>query len=286
MSSEALVMGAVAYDPKVVTIWDGFRNWLRGRGCDFDYVLYSNYERQVDELLSGRIDAAWNSPLAWVRAQRAGAAAGIPVEALTMRDSDRDLTSVVVVRVGAGIAGIGDLAGKVVATGAIDSPQSTLIPLSYLRASGLEPGRDVEVRYFDVGVGLHGNHIGGERDAARALVAGEVDAACMTDGNHLVFGTEGTLPAGATAVIGQTDRYDHCNMTVRTNGPRDAIALFKELLLGMSYGDAEVRPLLDLEGLKAWEEGRTSGYGLLDAAVSETGFYDDEGHIGDADYRP
>jgi phosphonate transport system substrate-binding protein len=286
MSSEALVMGAVAYDPKVVTIWDGFRNWLRGRGCDFDYVLYSNYERQVDELLSGRIDAAWNSPLAWVRAQRAGAAAGIPVEALTMRDSDRDLTSVVVVRVGAGIAGIGDLAGKVVATGAIDSPQSTLIPLSYLRASGLEPGRDVEVRCLDVGVGLHGDHIGGERDAARALVAGEVDAACMTDGNHLVFGTEGTLPAGATAVIGQTDRYDHCNMTVRTNGPRDAIALFKELLLGMSYGDAEVRPLLDLEGLKAWEEGRTSGYGLLDAAVSETGFYDDEGHIGDADYRP
>jgi hypothetical protein len=73
---------------------------------------------------------------------------------------------------------------------------------------------------------------------------------------------------------------------VRADGPRGAIARFNELLLGMSYGDAEVRPLLDLEGLKAWEEGRTSGYGLLDAAVSETGFYDDEGRIGDADYRP
>ena len=286
MSGDALVMGAVAYDPKVVTIWDGFRRWLRGRGLDFDYVLYSNYERQVEELLSGRIDAAWNSPLAWIRAQRLGAAAGVPVQALTMRDSDRDLTSVIVVGADSGIAGIGNLAGKVVATGAIDSPQSTLIPLSYLRAAGLEPGRDVDVRRFDVGVGLHGDHIGGERDAARALVAGEVDAACMIDGNHLVFGAEGTLPAGATAVIGQTDRFDHCNMTVRADGPRDAIARFNELLLGMSYGDAEVRPLLDLEGLKAWEEGRTSGYGLLDAAVSETGFYDDEGRIGDADYRP
>jgi phosphonate transport system substrate-binding protein len=137
-----------------------------------------------------------------------------------------------------------------------------------------------------VGVGLHGDHIGGERDAARALVAGEVDAACMIDGNHLAFGAEGTLPTGATAVIGQTDRFDHCNMTVRSDGPQDPIARFSELLLGMSYGDAEVRPLLDLEGLKAWEEGRTSGYGLLDAAVSETGFYDDEGRIGDADYRP
>ncbi len=286
MSGDALVMGAVAYDPKVVTIWDGFRQWLRGRGLDFDYVLYSNYERQVEELLSGRIDAAWNSPLAWIRAQRLGAAAGVPVQALTMRDSDRDLTSVIVVGADSGIAGISDLAGKVVATGAIDSPQSTLIPLSYLRAAGLEPGRDVDVRRFDVGVGLHGDHIGGERDAARALVAGEVDAACMIDGNHLVFGAEGTLPAGATAVIGQTDRFDHCNMTVRADGPRDAIARFNELLLGMSYGDAEVRPLLDLEGLKAWEEGRTSGYALLDAAVSETGFYDDEGRIGDADYRP
>jgi ABC-type phosphate/phosphonate transport system substrate-binding protein len=286
MSGDALVMGAVAYDPKVVTIWDGFRQWLRGRGLDFDYVLYSNYERQVEELLSGRIDAAWNSPLAWIRAQRIGAAAGVPVQALTMRDSDRDLTSVIVVGADSGIAGIGDLAGKVVATGAIDSPQSTLIPLSYLRTAGLEPGRDVDVRRFDVGVGLHGDHIGGERDAARALVAGEVDAACMIDGNHLVFGAEGTLPSGATAVIGQTDRFDHCNMTVRADGPRDAIARFNELLLGMSYGDAEVRPLLDLEGLKAWEEGRTSGYGLLDAAVAETGFYDDEGRIGDADYRP
>jgi len=224
MSGDALVMGAVAYDPKVVTIWDGFRQWLRGRGLDFDYVLYSNYERQVEELLSGRIDAAWNSPLAWIRAQRLGAAAGVPVQALTMRDSDRDLTSVVVARADSGIAGIGDLAGKVVATGAIDSPQSTLIPLSYLRAAGLEPSHDVDVRRFDVGVGLHGDHIGGERDAARALVAGDVDAACMIDGNHLVFGAEGTLPAGATAVIGQTDRFDHCNMTVRADGPRDAIA--------------------------------------------------------------
>ena len=286
MSGDALVMGAVAYDPKVVTIWEGFRSWLRNHGLEFDYVLYSNYERQVDDLLSGRFDAAWNSPLAWIRAQRAGDRAGTPVEALTMRDSDRDLTSVVVVRADSGINAVSELVGKVVATGAIDSPQSTLIPLSYLRANGLVPGRDFDVRRFDVGVGLHGDHIGGERDAARALVAGEVDAACMIDGNHLAFGAEGTLPAGSTSIIGQTGRYDHCNMTVRADGPKESLARFNELLLGMSYGDSEVRPLLDLEGLKAWERGRTSGYELLARAVSETGFYDDEGGIGDADYRP
>ena len=65
-----LLMGAVAYDPKVVTIWDGFRAWFRDQGLDFDYVLYSNYERQVEDLVAGRIHAAWNSPLAWVRTAR------------------------------------------------------------------------------------------------------------------------------------------------------------------------------------------------------------------------
>lgn len=71
-----LVMGAVAYDPKVVTIWNGFRRWLRDQGLGFDFVLYSNYERQVEDLVAGRIDAAWNSPLAWVRAQRLAKARG------------------------------------------------------------------------------------------------------------------------------------------------------------------------------------------------------------------
>ena len=65
-----LLLGAVAYDPKVVTIWEGFRAWLRGQGLAFDYVLYSNYERQVEDLVAGRIELAWNSPLAWVRARR------------------------------------------------------------------------------------------------------------------------------------------------------------------------------------------------------------------------
>src|SRR5205823_9404906 len=106
------------------------------------------------------------------------------------------------------ITEVSGLAGHVVATGAIDSPQATLIPLAMLRSA------DVKVRRFEVGVGLHGDHIGGERDAARALVAGEVDAACMIDANHLLFTTEGTLPAGGTRVVAQTPPYDHCNMSV------------------------------------------------------------------------
>ncbi|WP_330440999.1 PhnD/SsuA/transferrin family substrate-binding protein [Micromonospora sp. NBC_00821] len=281
MPAPTVLLGAVAYDPKVVTIWEGFRAWLRGQGLDFDFVLYSHYERQVEDLLAGRIDAAWNSPLAWLRAERLAAATGTAVRALTMRDTDQDLTSVVVVREDSPVRRIADLAGRVVAVGAVDSPQATLIPLGHLAAAGVT----VDVRRFDVGVGLHGDHIGGERDAARALVAGEVDAACMIDANHLAFVQEGTLPPEGTRVVAQTARYDHCNMTVRA-AESDGVRLFGRLLLGMSYADPQVRPLLDLEGLKAWREGRTTGYDALADAVDANGFYSPDGRVTATDYRP
>ncbi|MDQ1490929.1 MAG: hypothetical protein QOJ23_3443 [Actinomycetota bacterium] len=285
--AETLLMGAVAYDPKVVTIWDGFRRWFAERDLDFDYVLYSNYERQVEDLLAGRIHAAWNSPLAWVRARRLGEAQGVAVSALTMRDSDRDLTTVVVVRGDSPITDVDGLRGRLVGAGAIDSPQATLLPLHHLLGQGLTPGQDFDVRRFDVGVGLHGDHIGGEREAAAALAAGEVDAACMIDANHLLFTREGTLRSGATRMLTQTRPYDHCNMTVTEAGPPAALQRFRDLLLAMDYGDAGVRPLLDLEGLKQWKDGRTSGYTALEAAVDDLGFYDAKGAItAGPDYRP
>jgi phosphonate transport system substrate-binding protein len=283
--SDTLLLGAVAYDPKVVTIWEGFKTYFSRRGFGFDYVLYSNYERQVESHLAGHFHVAWNSPLAWVRTRRMAAARGLKVEAVAMRDTDRDLTSVVVVREGSGVASVADLRGKRVAVGALDSPQATLIPLSHLRAQGLVPGEDFEVVYYDLLGGKHGDHIGGEREAARALLSGGADAACLIDGNHLLFVSEGTLPAGATRVLTQTGPYDHCNFTVGPDAPQAPVGRFRELLMGMSYDDPEVRPLLDLEGLKAWREGRLEGYEALERAVDEAGFYDADGNIIDAGYR-
>ena len=282
MASDTLIMGAVAYDPKVVTIWDGFRRWFASRDLPFDYLLYSNYERQVDDLMAGRIHAAWNSPLAWVRARRLSSRGGPGVKALAMRDTDRDLTSVIVVRADSPARVVGDLAGAMVATGAVDSPQATLLPLDLLGQAGVE----VEVRRFDIGVGLHGDHVGGERDAARALAAGQVDASCMIDANHLAFSREGILPAGATRIVARTEPYDHCNMTVVESAPPELIGRFAHLLLTMDYADPEVRQLLDLEGLTRWLDGRITGYQELEAAVDHAHFYDANGKVTSPDYHP
>jgi phosphonate transport system substrate-binding protein len=284
--TDELLMGAVTYDPKVVTIWEGFRRWLVERGLKFDYVFYSNYERQAEELVAGRIDAAWNSPLAWIRCCRLAQASDLKARALVMRDTDRDLSSVVVVRSDSKVGSVADLVGKIVAVGAIDSPQANLLPVDLLRQQGLRAGENVAIRLFDIGAGLHGDHIGGERAAARALLAGEVDAACMIDTNHLGFSHDGTLPAGSSRIVAQTGSFDHCNMTVIDASPSGPIETFARLLLSMDYADPEVRPLLDLEGLTQWVPGRTEGYVALERAVDAVGFYDKKGAIIANDYRP
>ena len=285
MADKTLVIGAVAYAPKVVTIWEGFKSYFATHGLAFDFVLYSNYERQVEDQFDGALDLAWNSPLAWVRVARIAKARGVSVSAAAMRDTDCDLTSVLVVGVGKGVESLHDLRGKTIGFGAIDSPQASLVPLDHLRQAGLVAGRDYAAQFFDVLGGKHGDHVGGELDAAKALAQGKIAAAWMIDGNHLAFSSDGTLPGGQTRVLARTAPFDHCNFTVSPNAPEAPIQRFTELLLGMRWEDPIVRPLLELEGLRQWKVGRTSGYAALARAVEDEKFYDAAGRITAVGYR-
>jgi phosphonate transport system substrate-binding protein len=280
--ADVFVLGAVAYDPKVVTIWEGFKVWFAAQGFAFDYVLYSNYEAQADAHLAGHVDVTWDSPLAWVRTRRMAEAAGRGARAVAMRDSDQDLTSVVLVRADSDVIDLSQLADRVIATGALDSPQSTLIPLNHLAAAGV--GVDgvasgARVQRFDVMVGKHGDHVGGERDAVRALIDGRADAACIIDSNQLAFARDGTLGPDQVRVLARTAPYDHCTMTVLDDVDDAVVDRFITLLMSMSFDDPVVRPLLELEGLKQWRPGRTSGYAQLEEAVDRLGIYDRGGVI-------
>lgn len=269
-AGRALRVGAVAYDPKVVTIWEGFLPYFAKHGAEIDYVLYSNYDAQVEANLAGEVDIAWNSPLAWVKSQIASK--GMCV-AIAMRDSDRDLTTKIIVRSNSQLSSLPDLKGKTIAVGASDSPQATLIPLNLVVESGLDPFRDCKVLYHNVMVGKHGDHVGGERDAARALASGAADAACVLDANYGVFVNEGTLDPGTTRVLASTPPFDHCNFTVRASLPAQRWKPFVDALLEMSFQDLEVRAFMEMEGLKKWLPARTTGYVQLEKAVGRFDFY-------------
>jgi ABC-type phosphate/phosphonate transport system substrate-binding protein len=269
-TGHALRIGAVAYDPKVVTIWEGFKPYFAKRGAEIDYVLFSTYDAQVDANLSGAVDVAWNSPLAWVKSQivsRGGC------RAIAMRDSDRDLTTKIIVRANSALSKLADLKGKALAVGALDSPQATLIPLGLVADAGVDPRWDCRVLYHNVMVGKHGDHVGGEREAAKALASGAADAACVLDANYAVFINEGTLDPGSTRVLATTPSFDHCNFTIRAGLPEERLKPFLDALLAMSFQDPEVRAFMEMEGLKKWLPARTSGYAQLEKAVARFDFF-------------
>ncbi len=266
-----MLVGAVLYDPKVSVIWDIIRDFFEENSCPIDTVLYTNYELMVRALVQGHIDIAWNSPLAWLDAERQLQGA---CRAIAMRDTDRDRVSHIITRTQGGVITIEDLRGKTIAVGAKDSPQATLIPLRWLQRHGLEPGRDVQVRRCDVLVGKHGDHVGGELQAFQCLAKGEADASALLDLNWQRWIQDGTIDSQAYRILTTTPPYDHCCFTGRSDFPQDREQRFVRVLFAMRYDDPRHREMMDMEGLKAWVPGRTTGYTLLHEAVTTQGFFD------------
>lgn len=264
-------IGAVLYDPKVAVIWGIIGDFFAAKGCPLNVVFYSNYELQVEALLGGQIDMAWNSPLAWVDAQRRSAG---QCRAIAMRDTDCDRMSYIVVKSDSGVRNLEDLRAKTVAVGAQDSPQATLIPLGLLQRQGLRPGADFQVRRFDVLVGKHGDHIGGEKDAFRCLEQGEADASTLLDLNWDTWVRDGTIDPNRYVILAKTDVFDHCVFTVRNDFPADVERQWLDVLFSMTYENPRHREMMDMEGLKAWMPGRTTGFGPLSEAVELLGFWD------------
>ena len=258
-----ILVGAVLYDPKVSVIWDIIRDFFEENHCPMDVVFYTNYELQVKALKDGHIDIAWNSPLAWVDLERQVAG---KCRAIAMRDSDRDRVSHIIVKRDSGIQSLGDLKGKTVAVGAVDSPQATLIPIGLIQRSGLQPEQDFQVKRFDVLVGKHGDHIGGELDAFRCLEAGEADASALLDLNWESWTSDGTIQADHFRILATTDKFDHCVFAVREDFDQEEQDRWLKVLFSMSYDNPEHREMMDMEGLKEWKPGRTSGFGPLKQA--------------------
>jgi phosphonate transport system substrate-binding protein len=261
----------VAYDPRVVTIWEGFREYFEEKGVPTDYVLFSNYEAQVEALLGGVVDVAWNTNVAYVRTE---ARVGGGCVLLGMRDVDRDFTSRIVARNDRGISGIEDLRGKRLAVGTADSAQASILPLHWLREAGLEPDADVEIVRFELDMGKHGDTGTSELEVLRALREGRADVGAIGDTTWIRQLTEGRVDARQIRPFWTSPGYCHCNFTVLDAFPEDDGRRWTESLLAMHYDDPRWRELMDQEGLKRWvraDPGTMTGYDVLFEAVGRQG---------------
>ena len=76
---------------------------------------------------------------------------------------------------------------------------------------------------------------------------------------------DGTIDADRFTIVAETDRFDHCVFTVRHDLDAVSERRWLDALFAMRYDNPAHREMMDLEGLKAWLPGRTSGFAAADS---------------------
>ncbi len=269
MSEQEIIVGAVAYHPRVVAVWERFRAYFGEAGIPTDYLLYSNYERLVEALLAGTVQIAWNTNTAYVSAEhRVGGGARL----LGMRDVDRDFRTVVVQRRGEPETGLADLAGRRFAVGSSDCGHSTILPIHYLAQQGVDAGTDLTLLRYEGDPGKHGDTGGPELRVLEAVVAEEADAGAVADVIWARLRTEGDPVVSDLELAWRSPAFYHCNFTALPDFDQKLAAEWTEALLAMDYSDPSLRSAMDLEGVKRWHPADRDGYIELTEAMASQGY--------------
>ena len=159
--SRTIWVGAVAYDPKVVGIWEGMRRYFHEEArLPVEVVLFQSYEAQVAALLAlpgdplPRIDIGWNTNLAYIQAD---AWSDHRCRPIAMRDTDVGWMTKIVAVTGGPVATLADLKNRTLALGSRDSGHAAILPVYFLQREGLAEGKDYRTLRFNSDVGKHGD---------------------------------------------------------------------------------------------------------------------------------
>jgi ABC-type phosphate/phosphonate transport system substrate-binding protein len=266
-NDKTILLGAVAYDPKVVPIWEGIREHFHEQGVPLDFALFSNYERQVEQLLDGHIDIAWNTPLAHIRVKQRTEGKSL---SLGMRDSDRDFHAKVIVRQDRNIKSLKDLEGKTLAVGSADSTQARILPIYFIAKEGVDLDR-VNLLSFDTDLGKHGDTGASEIEVLKALHDGRADAGTVGDLIWVNEQAAGHVDSSNIEVLWTTPGFDHCTFDALPSLAPEKVEDFKRALFAMKWENPNHRRLLELEGLREWLPPREEGYQSLQAALKQQG---------------
>ncbi len=259
-------VGAVAYHPRIVTIWEAFLEHFEREDVPTDYILYSNYERLVEAVLAGDVEIGWNTNTAFVALeQRLGGEARV----LGMRDIDARFATLIVTRRGEAFGDVGDLAGKRLALGSRDSGHAAILPLHYLAEQGLDAASECELARFDTDLGKHGDTGDSELRVIRAVAEGAADAGALGEPTLAAFRGERVPAVSDLEVAWRSPTYYHCNFSALPSLDEALARRWEGALMAMSYDDERMREAMDLEGVKRWLPGDRAGYGSLAAAMSE-----------------
>jgi len=269
-------VGAVAYNPKVVTIWEGMRRYFHDEAhLPVDVVLFQSYEAQVIALLAQAgdplpyIDIAWNTNLAYLQAEEWS---GHRCRAVAMRDTDLGWMTKIVAVTGGPVSALADLKNRTLALGSRDSGHSAILPVHFLEQQGMREGTDYRTLRFDTDLGKHGDTGTSEVEVVRAVLDGRAAAGAIGSPFWNTVRSERLVPEGALSEIWTSPAYHHCMFTARPDLDLALERRFADALSAMSYDNPVHRSVLDAEGLQRWLPPHVDGYDALRQAAARQGF--------------
>src|SRR5579864_3928326 len=274
--SKTIWLGAVAYTPKVVTIWEGMRQYFHEEAhLPVEIVLFQSYEAQVMALLAQpgeavpRIDIAWNTNLAYLQADEWSNHA---CRAIAMRDTDLGWMTKIVAVSGGPISTLADLKNRTLALGSRDSGHAAILPVHFLEQQGMREGTDYRALRFNSDLGKHGDTGTSEVEVVRAVLDGRADAGAIGSPFWSTVRNERLVPEGALTEIWTSRPYNHCMFTARSDLDPALEHQFAKALFGMSFDNPAHRPVLEAEGLRQWIAPQLEAYAELRDASLQQGF--------------
>jgi phosphonate transport system substrate-binding protein len=281
--SRTIWVGAVAYDPKAVTIWEGMRRYFHEEAhLPVEVVLFQSYETQLGALLAAsgdpapRIDIAWNTNLAYLQAD---AWSGHSCRAIAMRDTDVGWTTKIVAATGGPVAALADLRDRTLALGSRDSGHAAILPVHFLEKQGMIEGQHYRTLRFNTDLGKHGDTGRSEVEVVRAVLDGRADAGAIGSPFWATVRSERLVPEGALSEIWTSPPYNHCMFTARPDLDPALEKRFAESLSAMNYDNPNHRAVLEAEGLRRWVVPHLDGYDSLREASRRQGFLKRESAI-------
>jgi len=275
--NKTIWLGAVAYDPKVVTIWEGMRRYFHEEAhLPVEIVLFQSYEAQVLALLAQpgevvpRIDIAWNTNLAYLQSDEWSSHKCRPI---AMRDTDLGWMTKVVAVTGGAISSLADLKDRTLALGSRDSGHAAILPVHFLEQQGMIDGRDYQTLRFNSDLGKHGDTGASEVEVVRAVLDGRADAGAIGSPFWNTVRNERLVPEGSLREIWSSPTYNHCMFTARPDLDLEQQRRFAEALSAMNYENPVHRSILDAEGLRRWLTPHVDGYTALRQAAAKQGFF-------------
>jgi phosphonate transport system substrate-binding protein len=269
-------VGAVAYDPKVVTIWEGMRRYFHQEAqVPLEVVLFQSYENQVSALLGDpgapRIDIAWNTNLAYLQADTWSAQRCRPI---AMRDTDVGWTTKIVAASGGAVTSLAQLKNNTLALGSRDSGHAAILPVHFLARERLIEGRDYRTLRFNSDVGKHGDTGTSEVEVVRAVLDGRAEAGAIGSPFWSTVRAQRLVPEGSLTEIWTSPPYNHCMFTARPDLDEVLQQRFATALFAMDYDNPGHRAVLEAEGLRRWLVPQLQGYDALRDAAARQGFFE------------